>query len=528
MKKLYHIIGVFLLFTLTLLNPNLTAGQNFGTDVPVLPDSLCREYFPQIAVAENGWVYVAFSSSRPALYSSYGVYISKDGGASWQTLFQIDLTSGAAYYPFIRDLVVVGSDTNNLQLFVAFTASGNGSPMSIGFVNEYNGKTGAFVNRTLSIGDGVSCGINDIAIATDATFPSVLSSPFSLGVIYAQKGSGISDSVITLVSADGGQTFAPAQVIDTSIGEFNYVDIDYGYASSQSGGSYVAGFTKDYHLGICQSTGNILGSFSAPMYLDTLSASFTNNIYNFSISAERGNYNNTNNSWTIVVMSSINWDPVGFYNLSAGDPSAWQFSVLENDTLLFSSNPSIDYDPTTRQFVTSWLTYDGFNNNTLKCARTDYASVSTWDLFQPNYCDTPSYLDKFTSDPEIKIDPNSGIIYTTWSQYGPFWDPYQGGGWVYADHASIPILVPELAGAERFSVYPNPVLSQLQFQNKNFDTGEFNYSIFAADGQLMDSGKIKIDGHRTIDLPATMLSPGIYQLYLFSEKLRYTSRFIKM
>ena len=140
----------------------------------------------------------------------------------------------------------------------------------------------ALTGNTLSIGDGFTYGIADIAITSDDDFHSSLSSPFSIAVVYSEISQGGIDSVIALISADGAWLFGSPQLIDTSHGEFHDVDIAYGYSSTQiPGGILAVGFLRDKHLGCSVPNGTILSAFSSPVYLDSLSSPNINNCYGF-------------------------------------------------------------------------------------------------------------------------------------------------------------------------------------------------------------------------------------------------------
>ena len=529
MKYLIGEKGVLIYLLFLTLFANYSTAQNFGTDVFVLPDSNVYEGPPSIAIANNGWVYIAFSSSRPTIWS-YGVYVSKDQGNSWQTLFQNDTAQGTRSLPMVEDLVVVGNDSTDLRLFIAYKTVSSAIELSSGFVCEYDGLTGNFLNKPLTFGDGATFDIYDVALATDFLFPSIGSSPFSIAVAYSEVNSITSDSVVVYISSDGGQTFGNNQLISTSQNNWkNTVDLEYAFDSAQSNGSFWLGFGQDEHLGICNSSSVILHSFSTPVYLDSISPNYINNVYDFSIAAQKGNYANTQGSYTVAVLTSTNSDILGFYNSSGNPQGPWQIAYVDTEQYYYSDTPSAVYDPTSRKYFASWINGDSLRNHRMECYSADYINLTNWNQISQNYCDSTELIMYSDSDPRLAVDHSSGILYSSWIlDFG--YDPYVGGTstLVMIDKAQFSIGIPDLEGIQTFPVYPNPSDFEIRFQFKQEFINELHYSISTLDGKIVKKGSIESSFGKEYVLQIDSLAQGAYLLKLFSTKVHLISHFVKI
>ncbi|HNP47876.1 MAG TPA: T9SS type A sorting domain-containing protein [Bacteroidia bacterium] len=506
-----------------------TSAQSFGTDTPVITDSLMEGYNPVLSVAHNGWVYAGFNSHFD-FSSFYGVYVSKDQGNTWQPLFQTEVFPSSAYHPVIQDIEVTGDDSLQLHLFVAYIAAGSASPLTIAYVNEYDGRTGALTGNTLSIGDGFTYGIADIAITSDDDFHSSLSSPFSIAVVYSEISQGGIDSVIALISADGAWLFGSPQLIDTSHGEFHDVDIAYGYSSTQiPGGILAVGFLRDKHLGCSVPNGTILSAFSSPVYLDSLSSPNINNCYGFSLSTQKGNDVNAQNSITVLLAANMNQSLYGYYSLNAGASGTWNYAVIDNNPQHFPTIPSVEYDFVRKQFLATWYSGDNEQNNYLSCALSDVSDFSNWNVFETNYCDTPQHLyGQNESDPEICLDPDRGLLYTAWSEYDQSIQPHSGHLRVMTDHSSIPVGLDEFFTNESLMVFPNPVLDEINIQSTQWSFSKLRYTITSADGRTVNNGSFSLNFGMNKKLPLSTLPAGIYFIQWESENEKFNTKLIKL
>jgi hypothetical protein len=141
MKPAYIILALFLALLSSSLLASNTSIANFGTDIIAHYDQDLHDQNSTTAVAYNGWIYMAYSTSHsgPPGTDIYFV-ISKDSGLTWQP-FPASITgthNGAAVY----DLIVAGTDTNNLRLYLAYYNFSVAFPYSFGGVAVFDGLSG--------------------------------------------------------------------------------------------------------------------------------------------------------------------------------------------------------------------------------------------------------------------------------------------------------------------------------------------------------------------------------------------------
>lgn len=156
--------------------------QTFGPDRIVYnnPNVEVHEIFLQTAF--NGWIYAAFNYYDMP-YKGYRVDYSTDNGQSWQTVIDFSVPGASAWYPQIVNMLVAGTDTNNLHVFLALLGNGNGGPTNYGSINTYGATSGTVLN-TIGLGDFMTYTVGNLSLCSDYKHPMSLSSPYSIAAVY--------------------------------------------------------------------------------------------------------------------------------------------------------------------------------------------------------------------------------------------------------------------------------------------------------------------------------------------------------
>ena len=103
------------------------------------------EFFDQnadIAVAYNGWLYIAFSTAHTGPPGTdLGIVISKDSGLTWHTFPSFVL--GTHNILKVNDINVIGNDSSSLRIYITYSNLSDGYPYSLGGIAVFDGLTGA-------------------------------------------------------------------------------------------------------------------------------------------------------------------------------------------------------------------------------------------------------------------------------------------------------------------------------------------------------------------------------------------------
>lgn len=432
MKKLLFFSG--LLLTGSVFSQAPAEHSNFkGTQAqsPAYANDVIIENSPTISqrnvklsVAFNGWLYAAFSTVD-SLNNKGGLTIrsSKDNGATWKTI-DAYLVTDIRYET--HDIVVAGTDTNNLTLYmlgVNHSISGNNYTM---FVDRYDARTGSFSGSNFNQSNG-NRRIYDVAIASDYLYPAYGASPYSIAFIYSSYSSA-KDSIGYVASLDGGNTFSVRKVVATTSSYFRNVSLSYGKCASGSNGRYFAAWeqmstaiSRVGHIYTSRTDVAINDTWTTPKNLDSLSSSMINLCRNPEIATQFNNIDNDSSSLTAVVLverdflnNGVDYDVLGLYNKKAHYKNNWNIlnviSSVENDM-----QPDISYDPGYNNFLAVY--YDSTN------ARLPYV-VNNFNLTSPNSWATIStqYNDVSTNlkapYPRVEINPAALKTAHVWNAEG--------------------------------------------------------------------------------------------------------------
>jgi len=378
----------------------------FGNDIILNNMPSEDQHHVAICTAFNGWLYAAYTYVDALNLAAGALLKSVDNGNTWTVIF--DETVPGAYSEITSmDLIATGDSLSNLKVYLAAVAS-YGAGLGEGFVNQYNGITGAYEQNLLLRGD-----LYYIALAKDGTYPAYNSNPYSFGVLYsAYKNLG--DSIIFYSSSNGGISLDKRQVVATTPYRFHKVALCYGRSPSWSTGRYFAAweakagfYSNTGHIYTSHSEPNFSSAFTPPVMLDTLDASAYNNSRNPSIACQFNSTDNDSTNLTEIVLfdkyhsSENRYDIDGFYNMKSTNTNHFdQFNL--NSSSDNRQQPSINFNPYDQTFM---VTYYDSTSQKLPYLLHDFnmQNPNAWQVVSTGYNDSPDL-----SAPYPKVVLNMG------------------------------------------------------------------------------------------------------------------------
>lgn len=438
-------------------------GQAFGPDVIIQPDTV-NERNVEIAAAFNGWLFSATSLESTASDMG-GIAIRKsiDGGYTWTQIDQY-FVAGVRYET--HDIVVTGTDTNNLSLFLVGAVHSLAANTYTLYVDHYNATTNSFMGSPYHLAKGTNR-VNDVEIASDYKMPALGTAPYSVALLYSSYGA-VSDSIISVVSLDGGATFGTGQTVGTTFSYTRNVTLDYGRGNSASNGRYFAAWeqlgnftARTGHIYTSRNVSQVVDAWIQPVNLDSLSSTMINLCRNPRIAIQHNDADNDSMSITAVVTvdrdyngDGSDYDMLGFCNKRAHFTNFWyRFDVDNSGNNDFQSD--VIFDDSTSMFR---MVYMDSTNHELKYAANDMnlTSASGWVTVQSGMNDIPAITR--APMPRIAFRPGAGEIALAWIDE----DTLTGKGIAKFDLQSFMFAgVSELSKEFDAQLYPNPVKHEL-------------------------------------------------------------------
>lgn len=516
---------VFIKISLTLLlfmiSFNVSA-QSFGPDRIVSSDTTYDVNKSFISVAFNGWIYVAFNYNEIGTgFTGRVIKVSKDNGISWQTLLNVQ-TNPQNIVPFIS-MVVAGTDTTNLRIFT--TATSHYNQYLSGFASVYDGLTGASITPYITLADGNTFGVTDMAICSDWKHINANSNPYSVAVVYSQYDPSGSDSVLVIYSNDGGANFSNPIFVTTSQ-EISNVDIAYGSFNSPIEARYSVVWEEKGHIGLSKSDiGNPL-AYSSSTLMDTLYPNLSGLLHNPVISMQSSNFSNSSNDYSTVVLaerydsSTSSNDIIGFYNHDTQNGSFGFAAVLDSasDNTI---QPSVCYDEVNENFIATW-----YNQTTreLPCLYLDKNFPGSWISLTSNYADTSKFDSPF---PVICVNDLWNEINVCWIQESDTADLFNSRGILKYDVTALPLIIPSLQSSDKFKVGSSVTSSSFSVSiGKELLQSSAIFEIFNSLSKRIYSEKIYFsneDFNKTYNLG---LARGVYFLRFNDGKKMFTQKII--
>jgi len=405
----------FLLCALFALTPLLLFA--WGDDIKIQNSPGQNQGQGDIDVAFNGWIYAAYNTD-----SGYTIRMSRDNGNTWLKIDSFAV-SGVTYSPV--HIAVAGTDTNNLRLFVTAVNQHPSVPSYVVYVDVYNATTRAFISEYFS--ESSTTKIYNSDIATDYRYPAVGASPYSVAIAFT-KYTPSYDSVIAVVSTDGGGTYPNRFKVASTGTFFRNVAISYGRSNSGSNGRYFLAW--DHYNSSTALMGNIYtahnGSavntaFTSPICLDSLLPAIIGYCSNPSISTSISGADNDSGSLTEVVLcdkayngNQADHDIIGFYNKAAHYSNYWYTFSIDggaNNTI----EPRVAFDTVFKNFLVTY--YDStIHLLPYRVNEWQLTAPGTWSTIKANYADDSIPLTH--PFPSLAINPAFNQAAFTWTKAG--------------------------------------------------------------------------------------------------------------
>jgi len=518
-----------LLFTclITLILSHVTIAQSFGPDVIINPETINQRNV-EVSAAFNGWLFSAYTTEDTGTNTG-GFTITKsiDGGYTWTTLYSLSST-GNRYESL--DLVVAGTNENALTLFFTGVNHNLTTGNYTVFIDKYNASTGNFISNAYNLQKGTNR-VYDVEIASDYKFPALDASPYSVALLYSAYSSTY-DSVVSIVSIDGGATFANRQTVATTGSYFRNISLDYGRSLSASNGRYFAAWER-LPSGVAR-TGNIYtsrnqstvdGSWITPVNLDSLSSTMIGLCRNPRIAVSQTTIDNDSGSVSSIVTvdrdyvgDGSDYDILGFYNKRAHFTNFWyRFDVVnsgENDMM-----SDVLYEDVNQKFHMVYFDSTGQHLNYIT-NDLNLITPSTWVTSQLSMNDSAGLTEM--PMPRIVFRPTINEIGLAWLNEG------NGGAGV----ATFDIESFQFAGlAEENAefnalLYPNPVQTNL-FIEVDEAVAQLPTELVITDlnGRIVRTSQL--EGQTTSSIAVEDLANGTYMIRLTNENGFASRIFIK-
>lgn len=414
MKK----IRLLLFSVIPLLFFNDARAQLFGTDVKVYDLPITNEHNPDVDVAFNGWAYDAY-----AIDTGFVLRVSRDSGQTWST---IDEYSGDdAHIQHVKLAVAsVGTDTTSIRVFLMVLENDSVDFIGQIYINSYDGYADSFIAQNFYrwLPDNA---YQNIDIACDYKYPSVASSPYSIAAAYTVDQVTDDDSVIYVVSTDGGETYGNQFTFDvSSVNHYRNVSIAYGRSFTAANGRYFLAWDEfsnnsdeDGRIFEAYTNTNILDAPTSRYRLDTVGALAGGLARRPCISVSANNTNNDSGSCTAIVAferdingDGSNIDVIAAYNKRAHFTNYWNKLNIDIDADIDQA-PNVCFEPVNSNF---YLTYFDSSNKRIAVIRNSFnLLVPTWGIITNNCADDSLVLT--IPNPIVGIDPTRNTPVMTWA-----------------------------------------------------------------------------------------------------------------
>lgn len=519
-KKIILIVLMGFLF----LNTNSLIAQQtskWGSDIIISNQPTEDQTNAKIAVAFNGWLFSSYESNGK-------VYVKKstNNGITWEYL--LESNTGVS----TTDMIVCGNTIEDLSVYVS------GFFINTSFRNVFVAKVDISANTAseqLVYNVSLSTNVKDVKLASDYKFPGFYSNPYSVAVCFSTSNMP-NDSIISIVSTDGGETFplTNKRVIDITDKYFNKVSIAFGKNQSYVFGRYFVAYDK-YDLNNDQygnikyayTIGDILGNYSSPIYLDSIIGS-SNTCKNPSIVCQYdtllNEFNSTNSIPIMVVFESR-------YNNNNNDND---LIICKNQNPLFGTNANwghayfngtfdneihanLSYDPVYHNFLAT------FFNATKKEISYKVKNISTIDNFEwqilKSKINTSNELTK--PYPQVEINPVLNQAAFVWIQDGT---PSLNGMAVFnAEYSMYDAIKNNEEKYFDFKIYPNPANNIVNIEIDNNEKENIYIEIISITGKILKTENIQAIS-KTISIDITDIPAGIYICKAFGSKNKYSQQ----
>lgn len=517
------------------LTEKMSVPLNFGTDVVAHYDPDFADLNCDIALAFNGWIYIAYSTSHSGPSGiDIGFAVSKDSGLTWQAFPPIIL--GSHNEASVYDLLVTGTDNSSLRVYLSYYYYNFSFPFAFGHVAVYDGISGSILPNGIDIGNGYYK-IGDIRLASDIQNPAVGSTGYSVAIVYT-TGPGdltVTDSLVCLIASDKSSTNYTYNLLDSSSTvSIMGASVDYGYSSSWNNGQYFVAYKKGMSLAYCRNSFSITSGFTVPILLNNLIGYSDSSFDSPKIVCQNSKESNDSSGLSVMIMTKA-LDSLGsntyrtpwiVYNKRAAASDFWFSAGVMNSVNNFSLETfDISYSEDENRF---FLT--GYNSDSgslfLRQEDFNFSHPENWFVLNNQFND--SLIDpSWQPNPRVTISGN--FAFTVWESrtLGSIGQPRAQ---TLFDRQTLPIVteVQTINNNHDFKVYPNPANNEIYiFSNSsNISAKEKSVKIVDSIGRIIFSKKYN-SPIELIRINTQEFMNGIYFLQITGQNEKLTdSKFI--
>lgn len=533
MKFIFNISSIIL--NLILIQPlngfakdlpeKMSVPLDFGTDVVAHYDPDFADLNCDIAVAFNGWIYIAYSTSHSGPSGiDIGFAVSKDSGLTWQAFPPLIL--GSHNEASVYDLLVTGTDTSSLRVYLSYYYYNNSFPYAFGHVAVYDGISGSILPYGIDIGNGYYK-VGDIRLATDYQNPAVGSTGYSVAIVYT-TGPGdltVTDSLVCLIASDKSSTSFNYNLLDSSSSvSIRGASVDYGYSSNWNNGQYFVAYQKGLALAYCRNSFSITSGFTVPILLNDLIGSSDSSFDSPKIVCQNSKESNDSSGLSVMIMTKA-LDSLGtntyripwiIYNKQAAVSDFWFSSGVMNSVNNFSLETfDISYSEAEDRFFLA-----GYNSDSgslfLRQEDFNFSHPDNWFVINNQYNDSvidPSW------PPNPRVTINGNFAFTAWESrtLGSIGQPRAQ---TLFDRQTLPIVteVQTINNNHDFKVYPNPANNEIYIFSNSLKNSKNEKSVKIVDsaGRIVFSKKYNSQGE-TIRINTQEFINGIYFLQIIVQ-----------
>lgn len=504
----------------------------YFNDVIITNSSTIDQRHVRISVAFNGWLYAAYSS-YDSTSNSGGITIrkSRDNGQTWST---VDSYSVPDVRYTAHDIVVAGTDTNSLVLYLAGVNHAVTAGTYVMFVDRYNATTGVFAGSNYNMQNGTRP-IYDVSLASDYLFPASVASPYSVGLLYSSYSSSY-DSIVFLGSTDGGGTWSVRKPVATTGSYHRGVSLAYGRSNSASNGRYFGAWeqigssgARTGHIFTSHSLSTADGNWMPKVNLDSVSSTMINLCSHPQIAMQYNNTDNDSGAVTAVVLvdrdyygDGSEYDLLGFYNKAAHTTNYWNRLDVNNGSTN-DMQPDICFDPINNNFLATY--YDSTNGKLAYYSNgMNLLTPSVWTSVSNQYNDISTNLK--APFPRIEANPiSNGKAANAWNAEGVL-----GRGVSMFDAEYIVSGISQTAGHGLYmsDPYPVPATDHVTIGYSLDHAAAVSISVYNTLGELVvnQSEGTQTDGLHNSTLDVQTLSNGVYFCRISAGKTMITKRIV--
>jgi hypothetical protein len=485
----------------------------YGTDMVIDDQSTQDQRGNCLAVAFNGWIYAGHIINVEGVYE-WKIFISTDNGQNWATL--VDQTIGTGWEVDKLDILVCGTSTADLKLFVARVYYNSSTTTSELKMSSYDANTGTGL-ATQRDDIVTNARFKDVSIASDYLFPAYGATGYTIGMGFT-KNAAFSDTVKFVSFDNMGATQQTEQTIWYGGSFVRKISTAYGKSAFYNFGRYHIAYeilsTSSSDIGqiwTAHSTSEYNSAFTAPFRLDNLIASSADYCRNPSICCQFGNIDNASGNYTEVVLFDrafngdvTNFDVVGTYNLLASNTDSWSiFGLYATGADEFQ--PDVNFDPGYNNFL---ATYCDFTNQKLKYVvqHLDFPDPYNWILIADGYNYEFNLISPY---PKVEINPVLLKVAHTWTAERA---SLQGETMFDAEYSVLGVPDGKTNLEIQTSVNPNPVKNNLNLVVTSPNSCHIKVTCYDALGKnsrlLFDQNIAK--GRSTLSRDVSGLDEGLY------------------